>query len=93
MLYLIELLIVKMGKSYVRRHFYQEYDIEYDKRHLQKINFGPCQKHGLNLIVKRGVRTLMCHCGKSGCIEEYDFKEKSKTHFLKQLVKYEMISW
>ena len=81
-----------MGKSYVRRHFYHEYNSEYDKRYQQKMNFEPCLKHGCNLTVKWGVKTLLCHCGKSGCTEEYDFKEHSKTHFLKQLVRYEIDS-
>ena len=78
-----------MGKSYRRRHFYQEYDPEYDHRSIQKDTFN-CQKHGKNLIVKSGVKTLLCPCGKRGCTEDYDFKPHGKTHYLKQLVKYEV---
>jgi hypothetical protein len=79
-----------MGKSYRRRHYLTVYDPEFDSRYLQKDTSVNCQKHGKNLIVKRGVKTLMCHCGKSWCTDEYDFKEHSSIHYLKQLVKCEV---
>lgn len=79
-----------MGKSYVRRPFYREYDPEYDRRYLKKNNFNTSQKHGVNLMVKRGVKIRMCHCGNNGCTEDPDYKEHSKKHYLKQLVTYEV---
>jgi hypothetical protein len=83
-------ILSKMGKSYRRRHYYDVYDPEYDRRCLKKDTSIDCQKHGKNLIVKRGEKTLLCHCGKKGCTDEYDFKEHSSIHFLKQLVKCEV---
>lgn len=79
-----------MGKSYRRRHYSIVYNPEFDHRYLQKDTSIDCQKHGKNLIVKRGVKTLLCPCGKSYCNEDYDFKEHGTTHFLKQLVKCEI---
>jgi len=70
-----------MGKSYRRRHFVIDFDPENDHRSLKKENFQNCEKHGNNLIVKRGSKIeTYKKCGNSDCDEDIVYKLSSRKH-------------
>ena len=77
-----------MGKSYHRHHFNLPYDPKDAPRYMKKTNFGDCNKHGQNLIVKRGIKPPIKSIDL--CDEVTDFKLTSRKTIMTEIKNYEI---